>query len=133
MPAATRASIRPGPRPIGPLGRGREEPLAGGLAPGLSRRLGFAVSAVRTAFVVAALANGFGLAAYVLAWLLVPRAGDDSNIASKALTDRRGIAPAAPLGALLVLVLLIASALGAGWPGPVPPPPSAPPGRPGRG
>ncbi len=110
---------RTGPRTSGPLRRGREDRLAGGVASGLSARTGFGVTAVRTAFVVAALASGFGVAAYVLAWLLVPRAGDDSNIASKALTDRRGIALAAALGSLLVVVLLIASALGAGWLGSV--------------
>ncbi len=64
---------------------------------------------------VAAVASGFGVAAYVLAWLLVPAAGQTNNIAAKALTDRRGITLAAGLGSLLVVVLLIASGLGAGW------------------
>jgi signal transduction histidine kinase len=65
--------------------------------------------------VVAALASGFGVGAYVVAWLLVPAAGEGSNIASKALTDRAGIALAAVLGSLLLTVLLISSVLGAGW------------------
>jgi len=85
------------------------------VAAGLAARTGFDVGAVRFVFVVAALASGFGLAAYVLAWLLVPAAGATTNIAAKALTDRRGITLAAGLGSLLVVVLLIASALGAGW------------------
>ncbi len=85
------------------------------MAAGLAARTGFDVGAVRFVFVVAALASGFGLAAYVLAWLLVPAAGATTNIAAKALTDRRGITLAAGLGSLLVVVLLIASALGAGW------------------
>ena len=51
----------------------------------------------------------------MVAWLLVPADGADSNIASQARTDRRGIALAAGLGSLLAVVLLIASALGAGW------------------
>ncbi len=70
---------------------------------------------MRTVFVVATVAGGFGAAAYVLAWLLVPAAGEESNIASRAVTDRRGIALAAGLASLLVVLLLIASVLGASW------------------
>ena len=44
-----------------------------------------------------------------------PRHDADGSIASKALTDRRGIALTAGLGSLLVVVLLLASVLGAGW------------------
>jgi signal transduction histidine kinase/phage shock protein PspC (stress-responsive transcriptional regulator) len=97
------------------LRRGREDRLAGGVAAGVAARTGFDVTAVRTVFVLASLLGGFGAAAYVLAWLLVPADGGDSNIAREALTDRRGIALAAGLGSLLVVVLLIASALGAAW------------------
>jgi signal transduction histidine kinase len=97
------------------LRREREERLAGGVAAGLAARTGFDVTVVRTVFVLASLLGGFGAAAYVLAWLLVPADGQDSNIAREALTDRRGIALAAGLGSLLVVVLLIASALGAAW------------------
>jgi signal transduction histidine kinase len=50
----------------------------------------------------------------VLAWLVVPAVGADSNIATQARTDRRGIALAAGLGSLLLVLLLIASVLGAG-------------------
>ncbi|HEX9539168.1 MAG TPA: PspC domain-containing protein [Streptosporangiaceae bacterium] len=95
--------------------RGREDRLAGGVAAGVAARTGFDVTVVRTVFVLASLLGGFGAAAYVLAWLLVPADGGDSNIAREALTDRRGIALAAGLGSLLVVVLLIASALGAAW------------------
>jgi len=85
------------------------------VAAGVAARTGFDVTVVRTVFVLASLLGGFGAAAYVLAWLLVPADGGDSNIAREALTDRRGIALAAGLGSLLVVVLLIASALGAAW------------------
>jgi signal transduction histidine kinase len=71
---------------------------------------------VRLVFVVAALVtDGVGVAVYVLAWLLVPAEGSDRSIASKARTDRRGIAQAAALGSLLVVVLLITSVFGSGW------------------
>jgi signal transduction histidine kinase len=89
--------------------------MAGGVAAGLAMRTGFDVTVVRIAFVVAALASGFGVAAYVLAWLFVPAAGENSSIARTALTDRRGIALATGLGSLLLVVLLIASAFRAGW------------------
>jgi len=105
----------PGPRSSGPLRREQEDRLAGGVAAGLAARTGLDVTVVRTVFVLAALLGGFGLAAYVVAWLLVPAAGADANIASKARTDRPGIAFAAGLGSLLIVVLLIASVFGAGW------------------
>jgi signal transduction histidine kinase len=106
---------RRGPRGSGPLRRGRDDRLAGGVAAGLAARTGFDVTAVRTVIVLAALAGGFGLAAYVVAWLLIPATGESGNIGSRALTDRRGIALAAALSSLLVVLLLIASALGAVW------------------
>jgi signal transduction histidine kinase len=85
------------------------------VAAGISARTGFDVAVVRTVFVVATLASGLGAAAYVLAWLLIPVTGETGNIAGKALADRRGLALAAGLGSLLVVVLLIASAFGATW------------------
>jgi signal transduction histidine kinase len=102
------------PRGSGPLRRLREHRLVGGVAAGLAARTGLDVTIVRLVFVVTA-ASGFGVAAYVLAWLVVPAAEDDSNIASRALTDRRGLALAAGLGSLLIVMIVIPSALGAGW------------------
>jgi signal transduction histidine kinase len=85
------------------------------VAAGIAARTGLNVTLVRVAFVLATLASGFGLAVYVVAWMLVPAAGESGNIAGKALSDRRGIALAAALGSLLVVVLLIADAFGAAW------------------
>jgi signal transduction histidine kinase len=106
-----------GPSSCKPLRRAREDRLVGGVAAGVAARTGFDVTVVRTLFVVATLLTlgAGGVAAYMLAWLLVPAAGEDGNIAGQALTDRRGIALAAGLSSILVVVLLIASALGAGW------------------
>jgi signal transduction histidine kinase len=101
----------------GPLRRSREDRLAGGVAAGLAARTGLDVTVVRTGFVVATVFGLIGAAAYVLAWLLIPADGADTNIAAKALTDRRGIALVAGLASLLVVVLVIASALRAGWVG----------------
>ncbi len=99
----------------GPPQRGREERLVGGVAAGLAARTGFDVTAVRTVFVVACLVGGFGAAAYVVAWLLMPADGEAGSIGGRALTDRRGIALAAGLSSLLVVVLVIGWAVGAGW------------------
>jgi len=110
-----RSRWRRGPRGSGPLRRARDDRLAGGVAAGLANRTGFDVTVVRFAFVLAALVSGVGVAFYVLAWLLVPAAGQRANIASKAVTDRRGIALAAGLSSVLIVVLLIASVLRVGW------------------
>ena len=73
------------------------------------------VTVIRVLFVLVTVAGGFGLAAYVLAWLLLPAAGEETNIASRALADRRGLTLAAGVGSLLVALLIIASLLGVGW------------------
>ncbi len=105
-----------GPRRSGPLRRTREDGLVGGVAAGLALRTGIDVNVVRLVLVVAtAVTYGFVAACYVLAWLVVPADDADGSIGSKALTDRRGIALSAGLGSLLVVVLLLASVLGAGW------------------
>ena len=98
----------------GPLRRGREDRLLGGVAAGLAARTGVDVIVIRLLFVLATLVS-VGAAAYVLAWLFIPMAGEDGSIAGKALTDRRGIALAAGLASLLTVVLVLASVLGAGW------------------
>jgi signal transduction histidine kinase/phage shock protein PspC (stress-responsive transcriptional regulator) len=104
-----------GPRASGPLRRHREAGLAGGVAAGLAARTGLDVTLIRAAFVVTAVFTGFGAAAYVLAWLLIPAAGQGASIGSQAVTDRRGIALAAAVSSLLAVLLLIASALGVPW------------------
>ena len=103
------------PRGTGPLRRAREDRLAAGLAAGIAARTGIDATLVRLAFVVAALLGGFGVAAYVVGWLLLPAEGADGSIASRALNDRRGLALAAGLGSLLIIMLIIASLLGARW------------------
>jgi signal transduction histidine kinase len=88
------------------------------VAAGLSRRTGIDVMVIRTALVVGTLLTGGFIAfLYVAAWLLVPAAGAESNIASKARTDRRGIALAVGLVSLLIIVLPLVAALHLGWPG----------------
>jgi signal transduction histidine kinase len=100
------------------LRRATDDRMVGGIAAGISAATGFDVTLVRIAFVIAAL-TGYGLAAYVLAWLLIPATDSTATIASKALNDRSGITLAFGVGSVLIVVLLIASAIGAGWIGPV--------------
>ncbi|HEX3824620.1 MAG TPA: PspC domain-containing protein [Mycobacteriales bacterium] len=102
----------------GPPRRASDDRLVGGVAAGLARTTGFDVTLIRVVFVVAAL-TGYGLAAYVVAWLVLPAADTNANIATKALTDRRGITLAVGVASLLALVLVIISAIGAGWVGPI--------------
>jgi signal transduction histidine kinase len=89
------------------------------VAAGLAARTGLDVTAIRVLFVVVTMAGGFGLAAYVLAWLLLPAAGEETTIAARALADRRGITLAAGVGSLLVALGVIASLLGVAWVGTV--------------
>jgi signal transduction histidine kinase/phage shock protein PspC (stress-responsive transcriptional regulator) len=99
----------------GALRRSREGRVLGGVAAALADKTGIDVTVIRCVFVVTALVSGFGAVPYVIAWLAVPGEGEQSSIAGKAVTDRRGITLAVGLGSLLVVLLLIGSALGAPW------------------
>jgi signal transduction histidine kinase len=74
------------------------------------------VTALRVGLVVITLlSTGLGAAAYVVAWLLIPIEDDSSNIASRAMADRRGIGIVALLASLLGVLLIVSSDLDAGW------------------
>jgi signal transduction histidine kinase len=100
----------------GPLRRDPADRLAGGVASGVAVWRGFNVTAVRIVFVLIALiSTGWCVPAYVVAWLLIPQAGEDTSIGSRARSDSRGIALAAGLASLFALALLIAGVLNDGW------------------
>lgn len=103
-----------GPRERGPIRRSRDERLIAGVAGALARRLGVDPTIARVVILVASL-SGFGVAGYVLAWLLIPAEGETEPIAKRALSDTRGIALALALLPLVFVALLIGSALGVGW------------------
>jgi signal transduction histidine kinase len=110
------ARVRPGQPSGGPLRRPADGRLLGGVAAGIAERTGLDLSLLRAALVVTALiTSGFVAAAYVVAWLLIPAQDSETNIATRALTDKRGIGLAAALASVLVVALIIASALSAGW------------------
>jgi signal transduction histidine kinase len=105
-----------GPANGGPLRRQQDGRLAGGVAAGIAARTGFDVTLVRLVLVVVTLVTyGYCAIGYVIAWLVMPAAGADAAIGSKALNDKRGIGQAAGLASLVLVGLIIASALHAGW------------------
>ncbi|MCU4185537.1 PspC domain-containing protein [Acidiferrimicrobium sp. IK] len=99
----------------GPLRRRPEQALLGGLASGVAAKTGFDVTSVRVAFALASLASGIGVAAYAVAWLVIPAEGQAQPIGRSALMDKRGLALTGGLLPVLGVLLLLASALGAGW------------------
>jgi signal transduction histidine kinase len=100
----------------GPLRRDPDDRLAGGVAAGVAAWRGVGVTTVRIIFVLVALVStGWCVPVYLLAWLLIPAAGEETSIGSRARSDSRGIALAAGLASLLALALLIAGTLNDGW------------------
>jgi signal transduction histidine kinase len=100
----------------GPLRRDPADRLAGGVASGVAAWRGLGAATVRIVFVLLALVTvGWFVPVYVVAWLLIPAADEDTSIGSRARSDSRGIALAAGLASLLVLALLVAGALNDGW------------------
>lgn len=90
--------------------------MLGGVAAGLSARTGIELTTIRVVLVLATLGTGgTAAAAYVLGWLLIPQTDAGHTIASKALTDKRGIALAAGIGTLLIGLQIVASAAGISW------------------
>jgi signal transduction histidine kinase len=100
----------------GPLRRDQADRLAGGVASGVAAWKGVNVTTVRIVFVLIALVSGgFFVPFYVVGWLLIPAAGEDTNIGSRARSDSAGIALAAGLATLLALVLLVGGVFNDGW------------------
>jgi signal transduction histidine kinase len=98
----------------GHLRRAREGRLAGGVAAGIADRTGLNVTIIRAIFAITAFISGIGLLVYVLAWMFLPAVDQPTTIASKALSDLRGLALAAVTASMLVVVLVIISILGIG-------------------
>jgi signal transduction histidine kinase len=100
----------------GPLRRDLADRIAGGVASGVAAWRGIDVNKVRIAFVLAAVVSvGFLVPLYVVAWLLIPAAGQDRSIGSKARSDSRGIRLAIGLASVLILVLIAVGAFDESW------------------
>src|SRR5579875_1492874 len=75
-------------------GHGRRQPdqrSVGGVAAGIAQGCGLDVTVVRIGFVLLAIVGGFGVVAYPALRLLMAREGQDTSIAARAASDRRGI------------------------------------------
>ena len=105
------------PRQPGPLRRSRTNRMAAGVAGGLSARIGVDANLIRVGFVLLVVGGGTGVALYVLAWLFIPREGDATSIARRALGDRRAVTLALGLGTLFAVALVVVTALGFQWAG----------------
>jgi signal transduction histidine kinase len=100
----------------GPLRRDPAERLAGGVAAGVAAWKGFNVTSVRIVFVLLALIpSGFCVPLYVVGWLLIPAAGEQTSIGHRARSDSRGIALAIGLATMLAFLLFIVNVVGNGW------------------
>ena len=93
------------------LRRDRDAGWIGGVAAGIAKRFGIDVSLVRLAFVVATAAGGFGLGAYLLAWILIP-SGQAGSASGRLPTGRAAVEVALGTGLLLIAALLTFRALG---------------------
>jgi signal transduction histidine kinase len=86
--------------------------LVGGVAGGLGARFGVDGNVVRLLFAVLVIADGSGLALYVLAWLVMVRQGETESVARRALADRRTVALGLAIATLLACLLIALASLG---------------------
>ncbi|MEV6315844.1 PspC domain-containing protein [Streptomyces sp. NPDC051776] len=95
---------------VPPLRRSRGTKVIGGVCGGLGRTYDVDPVIFRVALAVTALASGVGFIAYAVAWLLIPREGEDENEGRRLLYGRvEGEALAAVLCAVAGCGLLLAT------------------------
>jgi signal transduction histidine kinase len=100
------------------LRRSADNRVLGGVCGAVARATGLDVMWVRIGFVLLAIASGVMVLVYAMAWLLIPMEGEESNIYSRAVNDRRGIRlTAAVLIPVLIALQLITSSLHVGFVG----------------
>ncbi|MGI9032511.1 MAG: ATP-binding protein [Acidimicrobiales bacterium] len=93
--------------------RSRDDRWVAGVCGGLARAVGLDALAVRVIFAVLTVAGGLGAAAYVAAWLLVRREGDEQSLAEAAVRGRRwNLVQVLSAGCLALGVLLLVRATG---------------------
>jgi signal transduction histidine kinase len=86
--------------------------MVGGVAGGLGARFGVDANVVRLLFAVLTIADGSGLALYVLAWLVIVRQGESGSVARRALADRRTVVLGLAMATLLACFLVAIASLG---------------------
>jgi phage shock protein PspC (stress-responsive transcriptional regulator) len=110
-PAAPGAGPAPAPGTVRRLTRRPDRRMIAGVAGGIADYLGIEAWVVRIGFVVLVPFGGFGLLAYLIAWLLVPVAGSDQSLATSVLhRPPSGWRSYAGVGLILLAVAILASA-----------------------
>src|SRR4029453_1791404 len=112
-PAAPGAGPAPGPVPgaVRRLTRRADRRMIAGVAGGIADYLGIEARGGRPGFIVLVPFGGFGLLAYLIAWLLVPVAGSDQSLASAVLRrPPSGLRSYIGAGLILLAVAILASA-----------------------
>jgi signal transduction histidine kinase/phage shock protein PspC (stress-responsive transcriptional regulator) len=95
---------------VATLRRDRSRGLIGGVCAGIARRYGIDVALVRLAFVIATAAGGFGIALYLLAWLVIP--SGEARGRRRLPTGRGAVEVAFGTGLLLLSSLLVLRTVG---------------------
>ncbi len=100
------------------LRRTPDNRVLGGVCGAISRATGIDAMWVRIGFVLLAIGSGVLVLVYALAWMLIPLEGENDNVYSRVVSDRRGIRTvAAILIPLLIAVQFITSSLHIGFVG----------------
>jgi phage shock protein PspC (stress-responsive transcriptional regulator) len=113
-----------GPPPIGPppsaagpgpgvgrrLYRRSDDRVIAGVASGIAAYLGIEPWVVRIGFIVLVPFGGLGALAYLIAWLLLPTAGNGQSLASGALARPSGLRTYVGVALILLAVAILASA-----------------------
>lgn len=94
----------PPPAPIAPVGRqlhrSRRDRMVGGVCGGIAHYLDVDPVLIRIAVMALTLSGGFGVLAYVVAWIVIPEAPEDEPERPATRADRHTVAVA--VGAALV-------------------------------
>jgi phage shock protein PspC (stress-responsive transcriptional regulator) len=101
----------PGPGPLRRLTRRTDNKMIAGVASGIAAYLGIEPWIVRIAFVVMVPFGGFGVLAYLIAWLLVPIEGSGQSLAGDVLRrPPSGLRSYIGVALILLAVAILASA-----------------------
>jgi phage shock protein PspC (stress-responsive transcriptional regulator) len=107
------AGPRPAPAPgtVRRLTRRPDHRMIAGVAGGIADYLGIEAWVVRIGFIILVPFGGFGLLAYLIAWLLVPVAGSDQSLATSIVRrPPSGWRSYVGVGLILLAVAILASA-----------------------
>ncbi|MDD7939634.1 PspC domain-containing protein [Actinomycetospora lutea] len=117
VPAGGGAPVEPGEPAVerrGPtprVRRSRRDRVLGGVCGGLGEYLGVDPVLVRVVAVALTLSAGVGVLAYVVAWIVIPEAGEDEPPATIPRADRHTVAVVAGAALVALGVLLFLRAL----------------------